>query len=271
MYTEYWHLKEKPFENSWDLRFFYLSPQHEESLARLLYAIKERRQGALLSGEYGSGKTMVMRLLLKKLEALKGYRLIVVTDPMLNPKEFITEFLRQLGVKETPRDKPQLVERLKEEFVKIAEEGGHTLIVIDEAQLIPNEECFEELRLLLNLSHPRSGKSLLTLFFLGQPRIRSQIEQMPSLSQRLPVKWVLHLLDEEQTVEYIQHRLHVAGQSNQLFTGDALKLIFSHSRGIPRSINNICDFGLFLGFSRGVDKVDKQIIEDVAKNLEESL
>ena len=271
MYTEYWHLKEKPFENSWDLRFFYLSPQHEESLARLLYAIKERRQGAILSGEYGSGKTMVMRLLLKKLEALKGYRLIIVTDPMLSPKEFIAEFLRQLGCEETPGDKPRLVKRLREEFVKIAEEEGHTIIIIDEAHLIPNKDSFEELRLLLNLSHPRTDKYLLTLFLLGQARVRSMIEQMPSLSQRMPVKWVLHLLDEKQTVEYIQHRLHVAGQSNQLFTDDALKLIFSHSRGIPRSINNICDLGLFLGFSRGAVKVDKQIIEEVAKNLEGSL
>lgn len=271
MYTEYWHLKEKPFENSWDLRFFYLSPQHEESLARLLYAIKERRQGVLLSGEYGSGKTMVMRLLLKKLEALKGYRLIVVTDPMLSPKEFIIEFLRQLGVEETPRDKPLLVKRLKEEFVKIAGEGGHTVIIIDEAQLIPNKDSFEELRLLLNLAHPRSAKLLLTLFLVGQARVRSMIEQMPSLSQRMPVKWVLHLLDEKQTAEYVQHRLQVAGQSNQLFTGDALKLIFSYSRGIPRSINNICDLGLFLGFSRGAAKVDKQIIEEVAKNLDGSL
>jgi general secretion pathway protein A len=275
LYTDYWRLREKPFENNWDLRFYYLSNQHKEVLTRLLYAAREHRQGALLTGEHGSGKSMVLALLINKLQSSgKEFSIIHIKDPLIGIEEFYIEFLSQLGEKtessEKCASKSALFKRFNEQLVKISDNSMHTLLIVDEAHLLEKKNM-EELRLLLNNYHPSTNASMLTLVLAGQPHLADIVSEMPALSQRMPIRCNFPLLDEEQCEDYIFHRLRVAGSQNQLFTPDAVRLIEEYSRGIPRSINNICDMALFLGSSRGAAKIDGEIIEEVARDIEESL
>ncbi len=271
MYLEYWHLKEKPFENNWDLRFYYLANQHQEMLTRLLYTVREKKQGVIFSGRHGSGKSLILRLFLKKITDVKGdFRIIYIIDPVIRTIEFYQEFLRQLGQYEIPTNRTLLVKLFKEQLVKINDAGGHTVIIIDEAHLIHNE-TLEDLRLLLNLFHPVTDKGLISIILAGQFELDEKIQGNPALTQRLPIRCKLELLSEEQTSEYIFHRLRVVGQTGQLFTPEAISLIHRYSQGTPRAINNFCDLALFLGYTQGSARIEPYIIETVAKEIEESL
>lgn len=271
MYTEYWHLKEKPFENNWDLRFYYLSTQHQEMLTRLLYTVREQKQGVIFSGMHGTGKSLVLRLFLKKISDLKGdYRIVYIGDPLIRTEEFYQEFLRQLGLQEIPSGHMVLANRLREMLVKINDAGGFAVIIIDEAHLIESDSL-EDLRLLLNLYHPVTDKCLLSLVLAGQFELDKKTQGNPALTQRLPVRCRLEALSEEQTAEYIFHRLRVAGQTTQLFTDEAIALIYRYTRGTPRAINNFCDLALFLGYSGNAARIEPAVIEAVAKEIEDSL
>lgn len=275
MYNDYWRLREKPFENNWDLRFYYLSNQHKEVLTRLLYAARENRQGAILTGDYGSGKSMVLALLINKLQSgSQDYTIIHIKDPMMDIEDFYREFLVQLGAGTDEAGacgkKSLLLNKFNEELIKNADHSRHTVLIVDEAHLM-EIKTLEELRLLLNNYHPGTNAAMLTLILAGQPPLAEKIREMPALSQRIPIRCNFPLLDETQCEEYIFHRLRVAGSRNQLFTPEAIRLIWEYTKGVPRSINNICDMALFLGSSRGVAKVDEEIVEEVARDIEESL
>jgi general secretion pathway protein A len=161
---------------------------------------------------------------------------------------------------------------LKDILVKIQDEGGHTVLLIDEATLIP-AETMEELRLLLDLYHPETQKSLISMILSGpfsEPDLPAYFNN-PALRQRLPLKCHVGNLDEEQCGDYIKHRLEVAGQPNQLFTDEAIEMIARRSNGAPRSINNICDLALFLAFSQNSVRIDTDVIDLVTQEIGETL
>ncbi len=266
MYESYWHLKEKPFENTPDPRFIYYSMEHEEALMRLLYAIRERKGGAILTGEYGSGKTIISRVLLQKLEEYRNYKVALIAYPRLDPVEFLEEILYHLGERNLPQGKSGLLHRLEELLHQNMKEGKDTVIIIDEAHLVENLETFEELRLLLNFQ--LNNRFLLTLVLIGQPELKNKINQLPQFKQRLAVRYHLIHLDKRETRRYIAHRLHIAGNDSFLFTYGATKLIFENSGGAPRAINNFCDMSLLVGFTKQTPKVGKRIVREVISDLE---
>ena len=289
MYEEYWKLKEKPFENNFDLKFIYLSLQYVEVITRLLFIVREKRKGAIITGYYGSGKSLILQYFMTKIDEMEEpIRVIHISDPMMSMTDFHREFVRQFGseledqqrkVNEeagaSQRDNlshPRLLSALKDIWVKIQDDGGHTVLLIDEATLIP-EDTMEELRLLLDLYHPKTQKSLLSMILSGpfsEPDLPDYLKS-PALRQRLPLKCHVGNLDEEQCGDYIKHRLEVAGQPNQLFTEEAIELIAKRSNGAPRSINNICDLALFLGFSQTSVRIDTDIIDLVTEEIGETL
>jgi len=289
MYEEYWKLKEKPFENNFDLKFIYLSLQYEEVITRLLFIVREKRKGAIITGYYGSGKSLIMQYFITQLEELdEPTRVIHISDPMMSMTDFHREFVRQFGAELEDQQRkvndasgaaandnsshPRLMSALTDILVKIHDEGGHTVLLIDEATLIP-EETLEELRLLLDLHHPKTHKSLVSVILSGpfsEPDIPAYFNS-PALRQRLPLKCHVGNLDEEQCGDYIKHRLEIAGQPNQLFTEDAIELIARRSNGAPRSINNICDLALFLGYSQNSVKIDTDVIDLVTEEIGETL
>lgn len=271
MYLEYWHLKEKPFENNWDLRFYYLAEQHQEMLFRLLYTIREKRQGVIFSGRHGSGKSLVLRMLLKKMAELKQeYKVIYLIDPLSRTIEFYQEFVRQMGHFDVPTGRIQLTNLFKDLLIKNSDTGSHTVLIIDEAHLI-NSETLEDLRLLLNLYHPVTEKTLLTIALAGQFQLEEKVQNNPALTQRLPIRCKLEPLSLEQTYEYIVHRLRVAGQTIEIFTPEVVELIHRYSQGTPRVINNFCDLALYLGYSNNAVRIETDIIETVAKEIEDSI
>ena len=258
-----------PFENINDPLFFYYSPKHKEALARMIYAVRQRKLGALLVGEYGTGKTFLSSVL-KKVSLESKYTFVFITNPRLSSLEFIQEVYYQLGGRLDLSENPSRVDFLH--FIKKSLEENHkrnmhTVIVIDEAQSIKEQDFFEELRLLLNFQNEEAVFS--TLILLGQPPLGDNVKKVPQLKQRLAIRYHLAPLNEEETKDYIGHRLKVAGAKRKLFSDNAYKDIFSLSKGMPRAINNICDLALFSGFSRKLDIVDKETIINAGQDLGE--
>ena len=267
MYEEYWKLQEKPFENTPDPHFIYYSQRHEEALSRLLYAVRERKGAAILTGEYGSGKTLLSRVLLEELSN-DQYQSALIFNPRLPPLELIKEIVYQLG-KDVSflTSKTDLLHSLNEILYKNKNDNKNTVVVIDEAQTIGEEDTFEELRLLLNFQ--LNDSFLFSLILLGQPELKEKIDELPQLRQRLAVRYHLKALTGIETGEYVKHRLRVAGAEQQIFLEDALKKIYYFSAGIPRRINNICDMALLVACGEGLDKISKKVIQEVAEDLEE--
>ena len=265
MYEKYWGLTEKPFDNTPNPRFMYYSKKHEEALMRLLYAIKEEKGATMLTGEYGSGKTALSRIVIDELIKDKIYEAALITHPQLTPVEFIQEIIYQLKGEHANGSKPQLLHVMHDCIYKNFLDGKKTVILIDEAQIIKSRGTFEEIRLFLNFQ--LNDRFLITLILIGQPELLPKIKSIPQLEQRLGVKYHLTGLNNSETEEYIKHRLSVAGAKTEIFTQDAVRTIYAYSKGLPRNINNICDMSLLIGFGQEAKLVEKELVERVAADL----
>ena len=269
MYEKYWGLTEKPFENTPDPRFMYYSPKHEEALTRLLYAIKEEKGAAMLSGEYGSGKTILSRIIIDELIKNKTYEVALIIHPQLTPIQFIQEIIYQLKNEQVKGSKPQLLHVMQDVIYKNHQEQKKTVILIDEAQIIKNEDTFEELRLFLNFQ--LNNKFLITLTLIGQPELLNKIKAIPQLEQRLGIRYHLSGLDENEVGEYIRHRLGVTRVKTNMFDNAAIKVIYQYSRGLPRKINNVCDMCLLIGFGQEAKVIDQELAERVIEDLNKEI
>ncbi|MEA3560269.1 MAG: AAA family ATPase [Candidatus Omnitrophota bacterium] len=269
MYEEYWNLAESPFENTPDSRFLYYSREHEEGLSRLLYAVERRKGAAMLTGVFGCGKTVLGRALLTRLNK-NVYQIALINNPHLKSIELLRSIARQLGVENLPE---KLTEMSADHFLQVIEEillnnvkdGKETLIVIDEAHVITDNDIFEELRLLLNFQF--EDRFLLTLILMGQPELAERIRKNKQFSQRIAIGYNLGPLSQIETENYIEHRLKVAGVQKQIFNPQSVKPIFQNSGGIPRRINKICDMCLMIGFNYEIRTIDEAIVKEVADNF----
>ncbi|MBN1527400.1 MAG: AAA family ATPase [Candidatus Omnitrophica bacterium] len=266
MYEAYWGLTEKPFENTPNAKFFYHSHQHEEALARMLYVIHERKGAAVLTGEYGCGKTLLSRVLRNELQQEHRYQAVNIFDPRLSGLEFVQEIVYQLSGKPAAQTKIDLFHSLHNHLYTNHKNGKHCVLVIDEAQSIKNMDIFEELRLLLNFQ--LDDAFLLTIILLGSPELQHIIIGMPQLDQRLAVRYHIMGLNERETKEYIEHRLTMAGARRQIFTDDAYREIYIHSQGVPRRINTMCDLALLDGFSNELQMVDTRIVAEIREDFD---
>lgn len=259
MYLEYWGFQVLPFENVPDPRFFFLSKTHEEALTRLIYAGKMRKGGAMLSGEIGCGKTTLIRVCIQKLSK-DEFDIGVIINPKLEPLEFIQEILYQFGINEVPETKVKCLQKLNARMIENEKINKETLLIVDEAQLL-TEDNLEEIRLLLNfqLNH----RFLMTIMLVGQPEVKSRIKSLQQLDQRIPIKYHLEPFGYEDTASYIGFRLNKAGKKDNIFSTDAIKKIYDHSKGVPRNINNLCDLSLLFGYSQHETSINSTIIESI--------
>ncbi|MBI2204407.1 MAG: AAA family ATPase [Candidatus Rokubacteria bacterium] len=264
MYEAYWGLADPPFDNSPNPKFFYLSPEHEEALMRLVYTVKHRKGCGMLTGEYGCGKTTLSRALIQRLEADR-YEVGLLTNPSWNAIDFLCEILYQLGVETTSRAKTELLHQLHELFFRNFQTGRDTVIIVDEAQLIDDNGVFEELRLLMNFQ--TDERFLVTVVLIGSPELVPKVRALRHLDQRISLRYHLNALDANHTARYIDHRLTTAGREGEIFTEEAVRLIFDFTRGTPREINNLCDIALLVGYTRRLKAIDEKIIADVIRDM----
>jgi general secretion pathway protein A len=259
-YEQHWGLQAQPFENVPDPRFYVPSVKHEEARQRILYGVQARKGAVMLTGEIGSGKTLLSRALILNLPRSK-YDVALLANPSLPEKQFLGEILYQFGLPVGGSKAVQL-RRLNEHLLSNARQGLDTVLVIDEAQTILEDRIFDEVRLLMN--YQMNDRFLLTLVLLGQPELRERVARIPQLMQRIAVRYHLERFDVDETQTYIQARLAAAGFTRMLFTVDAVEEIFRHTGGVCRLINALCDLCLFRGAQEKVDRIDRTLVLQVA-------
>ncbi|MFQ3675103.1 MAG: AAA family ATPase [Endomicrobiia bacterium] len=265
MYETFWGLKEKPFENTPDPKFFYNSQQHEEALARMLYVIREGKGAGLLTGVYGCGKTLLSRSIFKELEQ-DIYKIALITNPRLDDVEMLRMVTHSLGSgTEIPTRKADVLIKLENILKNNLSDGRKTVIIIDEAHVIEQREIFEEIRLLLNFQ--LEDKFLLTILLLGQPELKDKVEEIKQLNQRIVMKYHLTQLNREEVENYIFHRLSVAGLKEKIFSSEVIDIIFERSGGIPRRINQICDTILLAAYGQSTKVVTKELVKETVQSF----
>lgn len=273
-YLQYWRLSEPPFQNVSDTRFAFLSEQHHEGLARLMFLVQNRKLGGILTGPYGVGKSMILQLLaehVKQSDASRFFGMDYLPGPILG---LARQFLAVVGFPEQAaglQDPMDAIRLLRDSQASLT----HTVLALDEAQMIVDPAVYQFLRLLSNISicdaNGRPLSPAFTLILSGYTQLARLLSADESLCQRLQMVWNLEPLDAGQTQLYIDHRLRAAGGDMRLYAAEALDQIFAASRGIPRLVNNICDVALMLGCAAGLRVVDEgialQAISDVQSPL----
>jgi general secretion pathway protein A len=232
------------------------------------YAITQKKLGMVLTGDCGVGKTFVSKVLMNLF--FDGQcKFVYIANTLLTPTEFLQELNFQLeGTAPPSNSKPEILRSIKERLGFYQKQNLYVVMIVDDAQSIPDENLVEEIRLLLNLHE--NDIMMFTLILSGQKSLTEKIEQNPALRQRLSIRYELAPLDITETIQYIEHRLEVTGIRKKIFTLAAYNAIHTLSGGKPRVINNICDFALLSGYMRKIDMLDEEIIRHVAVELGES-
>ena len=262
MYLNYWGFDLYPYEIAPDPKFIYYSRDHEEALTRMLYAIERKRGAALLTGEVGCGKTMLSRALIQRLSRGR-YNIGLITNPALEPVDFLREVLYQFDIHPGSRSKSDLLKQLGKMILEDFRADRTTLLIIDEAQLIC-PQTFEEIRLLLNFQF--NDQFLLSLILIGQPELRPLIRRIPQFDQRISVRYHINPLNFEEMVRYITFRLTRAGLNRSIFTPSAMEAVYRYSQGVPRKINNICDMSLLIGFGWKAKEIDEEVVHEAIRD-----
>lgn len=259
VYEAHWKLERKPFENTPDTDLFWLSPEHSEALDRFEAFFRDRNGAGMLTGAYGCGKTTLMKVLHERLD-LDQHEVAYLDYPRFGPGQLLGEILRKLG--EDPEgDNVARMHRLGERLFRAAREGARSLVIVDEAQIIPDDLTLEELRMLLKFQ--MEGEFLVTFLVIGEPSLRERVIRLPALDERISVRYHLDAFDRDRTGSYVAYRMEAAGADREVFTPEAVDAIHEKSGGTPRSINSLCDMCLFVGARKGLDAIDERVVEAV--------
>ncbi len=265
MYLAHYNFTQLPFRNTPDPRFFYETPRHNEALANLIYAVEQRRGFVLLSGEIGSGKTLVTHLLLQHLE--DHAQIALVRNTHLNSSQLIRLICDEFSIQVPPHaDKATMLLSINQFLIQQLAEDRLVVVIIDEAQNL-SDKVLEELRMLSNLE--TSSDKLLQIVLVGQPELREKVSQphLEQLRQRIALSYHLEPLTLDEITAYISHRLKIAGAEHKAqFTLDAVAKVARFSRGTPRIINGLCDNALLYGFTAKTHVIDEALIDKVLKH-----
>ena len=261
MYEAYWGLREKAFRKTPDPRYLFLNDTYEEALERLLFAVEELEL-ALLTGEVGSGKTLLTRALVDRLG--DRYEIGMILNPRLSPRQFLRAAAKELGIAEPRFHANDLLEQMHDRLLELDGQGRAALLIVDEAHLIPGKPTFEEIRLLTNFQ--LDDRNLVAIVLVGQPELRERLRHRTyrALTQRIGVSFDLSPLTVEDAREYLAHRVGVAGGSRTLFTDEAVARLHAASSGIPRILNQLATQALLEGMARGAARVDGVVAAAVA-------
>jgi type II secretory pathway predicted ATPase ExeA len=266
-YEDFFQLREQPFSNAPDARYYFNSSHHSEALLRLTHAARSNVGLAVLVGDIGAGKTTLARHLLDELDEREfESALLVVVHSSITAEWLLRKIAVQLGVEELPQGKIETLAAIYHRLLKIKEEGRKAVVLIDEAQMLQSRELMEEFRGLLNLELP--AHKLVTFIFFGLQSLDQTLALDEPLQQRVALRFRLSAMNLDSTAAYIRHRLRVAGGGDrEIFRPDAIALIHRYARGIPRLVNVICDNCLFEAYLIKKDHIDAAVVEGVAGDL----
>jgi general secretion pathway protein A len=266
MYEAFYGLKENPFNVTPNPQYIYLGEHHREALAQLLYGVREKKGFIVITGEVGTGKTTLIHYLLAQLDGNNHTKTAFLFNPKLAVNDFIQYVLKDLGVRVQGQTKGDLLHTLHHFLLNAYRKDERVVLIVDEAQTM-NPELLEEIRLLSNLETSRS--KLLQIVLVGQPELNKTLlrSDFRQLKQRVNMRYHLPPLSEEETREYIEKRLRIAGARDSIFADGAIREIYEKSGGIPRLINILCDNALLNGYALDQKVIEKKAIREVAKDL----
>jgi general secretion pathway protein A len=259
MYEEFYGLRERPFSLLPDPEFLYLSPQHKLARAYLEYGINQRVGFVVLTGEVGTGKTTLIKSLLKSRE--RNQRLGVLYQTSVGAADLLEVLLKEFEVRGHHSNRTARMAAFNQFLLNAYARGEHVVLLVDEAQNL-GPEALEELRLLSNLQTEK--EPLLQVILVGQPGLRDRLRHpaLRQLAQRVAVHYHLSPLSIQETKEYINFRLARAGGSG-IFTESAQEKLFDYTHGVPRRLNAWCDLAMVAGFAEGRQEIDGEFIETV--------
>ncbi|MEY4883918.1 MAG: hypothetical protein RIS34_1772 [Pseudomonadota bacterium] len=270
MYAKFFGLKQDPFSIAPNPQYLFMSERHREALAHLLYGLRGGGGFVLLTGEIGAGKTTVCRCFLEQLP--KRCNVAYIFNPKLTVDELLKSVCDEFRIPyphqgsgtATVKD---FIDPLNEFLLRTHAVGQNNVLIIDEAQNL-SADVLEQLRLLTNLE--TNERKLLQIILIGQPELRTMLAHpdLEQLAQRVIARFHLGALSENETTQYIAHRLSVAGMVTAMpFTAKAIRRIHQLSRGVPRRINLLCGRALLGAYASGTTSIDNAIVEKAATEV----
>ncbi|MDX8391348.1 MAG: AAA family ATPase [Mariprofundaceae bacterium] len=266
LYVTHFQLREAPFSIAPNPRFLFMSEQHREALAHLLYGIEHDGGFVLLTGEVGTGKTTLCRCLLEKMPADVDVAFII--NPRLSVVELLANICDELSIEydQGTQSNRLLVDAMNRYLLARHAEGRKIVLIIDEAQNL-DSDVLEQLRLLTNLE--TDERKLLQIILLGQPELQQKLAhtELRQLSQRITARYHLQALNRSEIAAYIDHRLSVAGCDEAIFSAAAKRHIHRISQGIPRLVNLICDRAMLGAYAKSVKNINRKMIRQAAREV----
>ncbi|MFZ0286698.1 MAG: AAA family ATPase [Terriglobales bacterium] len=269
MYKAFYNLKRNPFDITPDPSFLFPTRRHNEALAALYYGVRRHKGFVVLTGEVGTGKTLVLRCLLQLFKQNNDVAYAYVFNSRLSSVEFLEYVASDFGLAAGGRNKGELLLDLGSYVISRAQRKLTTVLVVDEAHHL-SADILEEIRLLTNLE--TAHDKLLQILLVGQPELDDKLDSvgLRQLKQRIALRSHLEPLDPSETKGYVERRLQLAGATtpaSALFPVETVAGIYQHSRGIPRLINTICENALIAGYARQMRSITPDIIDDIATDF----
>ena len=268
MYKAFFGFSRNPFEITPDPAFFYGTMRHNEALASLYHGIERRRGFVVITGEVGTGKTLLARCLFRTLKWHK-VAFAYVFNPLLSPLEFLQYAATDMGIPSVRKTKGELLADLNRFLIAQYRQKSTAVLIVDEAHLL-TWDLLEEIRLLTNLETEQ--QKLLQILLIGQPELDQKLDSqdLRQLKQRIALRCKLEPLSRQETGRYISQRLWLAGardNSQAIFGESVIELVYQYSRGIPRLVNNICEAALVASFALKSSVVLPELIDEVATDF----
>ncbi|MGC1871356.1 MAG: AAA family ATPase [Acidobacteriaceae bacterium] len=269
MYKAFFNLTCNPFELTPDPAYFFPTKRHDEALAALHYGVRRHKGFVVVTGEVGTGKTLLLRCLLGLLKGSQDVAYAYVFNSRLSPREFLQYIVSDFGLAASGKNKSELLLELAQFLGSRGAKKLTTVLIIDEAHHL-SADILEEVRLLSNLE--TSDEKLLQIVLAGQPELDDKLDSvgLRQLKQRIALRAQLGPLDADETKGYIERRLQIAGATSRtdpLFCAQTIASVYRYSHGLPRTINTICENALIAAYARQLQSVTPDIIDDVAKEL----